>query len=37
MEKTLPDRQSVWLDPLRGLRALTAGVDSGFGRRGAVR
>ncbi len=30
MEKTLPDRQSVWLDPLRGLRALGASLLLGL-------
>ncbi|MDB4889653.1 MAG: TonB-dependent outer membrane protein SusC/RagA [Gemmatimonadetes bacterium] len=30
MEKTLPDRRSVWLDPLRGLRALGASMLLGL-------
>ena len=30
MEKTLPDRQSVWIDPLRSIRALGAALLLGF-------
>jgi len=36
MEKTLPDRQSVWIDPLRSLRALGAALLLGFAAAGTA-